>query len=454
MTTPNELGLSEMSRVLHANEISPVELLDACLERIHSTDADIGAFTAIDFEGVRADARALTDSPSRGPLWGIPIAVKDVIDVAGMATTANCEAKRGFVAQDDATSVARLKAAGAVVLGKTNTHELAHGVSCPSSRNPWNTTRMTGGSSGGSAAGVAARQFPGALGTDTGGSVRIPAAYCGITGLRPTPGVIPRDGVHLISWTYDTVGPLARSAEDCSLLLQAMAGPSTKDPYSIRDELFEEQPPASVSLGVPEPSFFEAIDTEPEILEVLHDAIEVLSGIVARVSTVNVPHVSRHADAGRTIVFAESARLLHALYTDCPEGIGEGPRSIIEFGRRVTGSQLALAHNERVQFKSDYEAVFREQRVDLIITPVTPNRVLDHGVEYLDGEPLIPATLPFTYPVGGAGLPSMALPGGFDSDGMPIGFQLVGTHLSDLTLAAVADAYQRRTDWHLAAPDI
>lgn len=450
---PNELGVSDAAAAVAAGDISPVELLEACLDRIQSTDAELGALAAIDFEDVRATARGLTDSPAAGPLWGVPIAVKDVIDVAGSATTANCEAQRGFVAKEDATSVARLKTAGAIVLGKTNTHELAHGVSCPASRNPWSTEHMTGGSSGGSAAGVAARQFPGALGTDTGGSVRIPASYCGITGLRPTTGLIPRDGVHMISWTYDTVGPLARSAEDCALLLKIMAGPSAEDPYSTREPLYGARPVDGLSLGVPDPQFFDAIDTEPDILEILQDAVNILDGIVGTIKTVSVPHMSRHADAGRTIVFAESAQLLDSLYRTCPGGIGEGPRSIIEYGRQVTGPQLARAHNERVQFKSDYDAVFRDQHIDMIITPVTPNNVLKHGAENLHGEPLIPATLPFTYPVGGAALPAIALPGGFSRDGMPIGFQLVGSHMSDLTLASVGSEYQRRTDWHRMAPD-
>ena len=418
------------------------------------TDGSVGAFASVQADAARADAARLDTAEAGGPLHGVPIALKDLIFTQGVPTEANCAALAGFTPAHDATVVSRLRAAGAVIVGKTNTHELAYGVSCPASRNPWNPRRMTGGSSGGSAAGLAARQVFGALGTDTGGSVRIPSNYCGTTGLKTTRGAVPRDGVHLISWTYDTVGPMARTAADCAVLLDVVAGSSDRDPFASKRRLSAVEAAEDLVLGVPDDGFFDGFDTDPEVRAVMDEAAEVLATIVAGVRAVRVPNTAEHFDAGAAIVFAESAALLDELRASRNELIGEEPRAIMESGAAIPGTALAAAQAKRTAFERAYLNVFDDQGVDLIIAPVTPNQVLDHGAVELGGVPLIPATTQFTFPVNAAGLPAIALPGGFASDGMPVGFQIIGRPYADRTLAAVGEAFQHRTDHHNKAPNL
>ena len=452
MTELTQLSLTEAAEAVRARKVTATELVDACLARIEQTDSSVGAFASIQAEEARAEADRLDRGEVSGPLHGVPIALKDLIFTQGVPTEANCAALEGFTPDHDATIVGRLRAAGAVIVGKTNTHELAYGVSCPASRNPWNTGRMTGGSSGGSAASLAARQVFGALGTDTGGSVRIPSNYCGTTGMKTTRAAVPRDGVHLISWTYDTVGPMARTAADCAVLLDVMAGFSRLDPYSTKTPLATAEAPGTLVLGVPDEGFFDGFDTDPEVRAVMDEAIDVLGSVVADMSTVRVPNTVEHFDAGAAIVFAESAALLEELRSSSNELIGEEPRAIMDSGAAIPGTAVAAAQAARVSFERAYLDVFDDQGVDLIVAPVNPNQVLDHGAVEFGGVPLIPATTQFTFPVNAAGLPAIALPGGFAADGMPIGFQVIGRPFADRTLAAVGEAFQHRTDHHAQAP--
>ena len=452
MTELTQLSLVEAAEAVRSKEVTAAELLEACLARIERTEATVGAFASVQAEAARADAARLDRSEALGPLHGVPVALKDLFFTRGVATEANCAALEGFVPDRDATVVSRLRDAGAVVVGKTNTHELAYGVSCPASRNPWNPGRMTGGSSGGSAAALAARQVFGALGTDTGGSVRIPSNYCGTTGLKTTRGAVPRDGVHLISWTYDTVGPMARTAADCWELLEVIAGCSGLDPYSARTLLAPAEAPDTLALGVPDGSFFEGFDTDPEVRAVMDEAVDVLGSVVAEVRTVRVPNTSEHFDSGAAIVFAESAALLEELRASSGDLIGEEPKAIMESGAAIPGTALAAAQAQRTSLERACLDVFDDQGVDLIAAPVNPNQVLDHGAVEIGGVPLIPATTQFTFPVNGAGLPAIALPGGFAADGLPIGFQLIARPFAEYTLAAVGAAFQNLTDHHAQAP--
>ena len=452
MTELTQMSLTEAAEAVRAGRVTAADLVEACLARIEQTDAAVGAFASVQADEARAEADRLDRGATSGPLHGVPVALKDLVFTEGVPAEANCAALAGFTPDRDATVASRLRAAGAVIVGKTNTHELAYGVSCPASRNPWNPSRMTGGSSGGSAAGLAARQVFGALGTDTGGSVRIPSNYCGTTGMKTTRGAVPRDGVHLISWTYDTVGPMARTAADCAVLLDAMAGFSRLDPYSAKTPLAPAEAPGTLVLGVPDEAFFAGFETDPEVRAVMDEAVDVLAAVVAGVRAVRVPNTAEHFDAGAAIVFAESAALLEELRSSSRELIGEEPRAIMDSGAEIPGAALAAAQAARVSFERAYLDVFDDQGVDLIVAPVNPNQVLDHGAVELGGVPLIPATTQFTFPVNAAGLPAIALPGGFASDGMPIGFQVIGRPFADRTLTAVGEAFQRRTDHHAQAP--
>ena len=454
MTELTQMSLAEAAEAVRAKEVTATDLVEACLARIAQTDGSVGAFASVQADAARAEAARLDRCEASGPLHGVPIALKDLIFTQGIPAEANCAALKGFTPERDATVVSRLRAAGAVIVGKTNTHELAYGVSCPASRNPWNPQKMTGGSSGGSAAGLAARQVFGALGTDTGGSVRIPSNCCGTTGIKTTRGAVPRDGVHLISWTYDTVGPMARTAADCGVLLDVIAGFSRLDPYSSKTALAPAEAPGTLVLGVPDESFFDGFETDSEVRAVMAEAVDVLGSAVAETRIVRVPNTAQHFDSGAAIVFAESAALLEELRSSSNDLIGEEPRAIMDSGAAIPGTALAAAQATRMSFERAYLDVFDDQGVDLIIAPVSPNQVLAHGAVDLGGVPLIPATTQFTFPVNAAGLPAIALPGGFAEDGMPIGFQIIGRPFADATLAAVGEAFQQRTDHHERAPGL
>lgn len=447
------LTLTEAAGAVRSGRTTSRALVEACLARIEATDGLVGSFASLQADAAQRAARELDAGEPEGPLHGVPVALKDLFHTAGVATEANCRSLHGFTPDRDATVVSRLRAAGAVIIGKTNTHELAYGVSCPASRNPWNPDRMTGGSSGGNAAGLAARQFFGALGTDTGGSVRIPSNYCGTTAMKTTRGAVPRDGVRLISWTYDTVGPMARTAADCRLLLDVIAGYSPADPFCSKAQLGPAAAPRSLTLGVPDESFFEGFRTDPEVRAVMEEAIDVIGSIVADVRTVRLPNCAEHFDLGATIVFVESAALLEELRSTRGDLLGEEVRSFLEGGAALSGTALAAAQAGRAGFERSYLDVFEEQGADVVIAPVNPNQPLPHGCSDIDGVPLIPATTQFTFPVNGAGLPAVALPGGFAADGLPIGFQLIGPPLSEHTLAALGEAFQAETDHHEAVPE-
>lgn len=448
------LTLAEAAKAVRSRDVSAAELLDACLARIDQTEPAVRSFASLQAEAARVAAAELDCSEVRGPLHGVPVALKDLFFTEGVPTEANCEALRGFVPDRDATVTARLREAGAVIVGKTNTHELAFGVSCPASHNPWDAGRSTGGSSGGSAAALAARQVFGALGSDTGGSVRIPSNCCGTTGIKTTRGVVPRDGVHLISWTYDTVGPMARTAEDCGILLEVIAGHAPDDPYSVRTALSDAREPGELTLGVPDDSFFDGIDVDPEVRATTEAAVEVLRTLVPQVQTARVPVSEQHAEIGLAIVVAEAAALLEGLRAEHSDLIGEEVRGVLEAGAEIPGTVLAGAQAQRKAFERACLDVFDDQGVDLIIAPVNPNQAVPHGAAELNGVPLIPATTQFTFPVNGAGLPAIALPGGFASDGLPIGFQLIGRPYAERTLVAVGEAFQRMTDHHEQAPEL
>ncbi|MYA14369.1 MAG: amidase [Acidimicrobiaceae bacterium] len=454
MTELTQMSLAEAAEAVRTGKVTATGLVEACLARIEHTDGSVGAFASVQADEALAEAARLDGGEASGPLHGVPVALKDLIFTRGTPTEANCAALRGFTPERDATVVSRLRGAGAVIIGKTNTHELAYGVSCPASRNPWNPQRMTGGSSGGSAASLAARQVFGALGTDTGGSVRIPSSYCGTTGIKTTRGAVPRDGVHLISWTYDTVGPMARTAADCGALLDVLAGFSRQDPYSSKTPLGAAGAPTGLVLGVPDEGFFEGFETDPEVRAAMDEAVDVLGSVVAEVRTVRVPNTAEHFDAGAAIVFAESAALLEELRSSSNELIGDEPRAIMDSGAEIPGTALAAAQARRVSFERACLDVFEDQGVDLIVAPVTPNQVLDHGAVELGGIPLIPATTQFTFPVNAAGLPAIALPGGFAADGIPIGFQIIARPFADRTLVAVGEAFQKRTDHHAQTPGL
>ena len=490
MTDLTDLSLLEAAAALRSGRFSSLELANACLARIDALDGDLRAFLAVTAELARSQAeqadRRLTEwrrNPD-GPLpptWGIPVAIKDVLCLAGEPTTAGSRILEGFRPPYTATSVQRLMDSGAVVLGKTNTDEFAMGSSTENSgyattHNPWDLTRVPGGSSGGSAAAVAARMCFAALGTDTGGSVRQPASFCGVTGLKTSYGRVSRYGLIAYGSSLDTVGGLARSAAELAPVYTAIAGHDPLDSTSMPDSVppldLEDVDLHGVRLGVPEEYFIEGIQAEVE--QAVRQAVEVFRSLGAEVSAIRLPHTGLALPVYYLIAPAEASANL-ARY----DGIRFGPRldaptlwdQYLEtrgalFGaevkRRIMLGTYALsagyydayyaqAQKVRTLIKADFESAFAQ--VDLIACPVAPTtafRIGAHGDDplamYLEDVFTLPANL--------AGVPGIAFPVGFDRQGLPIGMQLNGPHLSEHTLLRACQAYQEVTSWHMERPPL
>ncbi|AKU93317.1 Asp-tRNA(Asn)/Glu-tRNA(Gln) amidotransferase subunit GatA [Vulgatibacter incomptus] len=483
---PTDLTLAGLAASLGRKELSSLEATQACLERIEATDPKIGAFLHVDAEGALAQARASDErramGASLGPLDGVPVALKDIFCTKGIPTTCGSKILEGFVPPFDSSHVIRLAQAGAVMVGKLNMDEFAMGSSNETSaygpcRNPWDLERTPGGSSGGSAAAVAARQVFGTLGTDTGGSIRQPAAFSGVTGIKPTYGRCSRYGVIAFASSLDQVGPFGRTAEDCALLLQAIAGRDPMDSTSLDvpvPDWASGLSSASVKgmrLGVPKEYFVEGVD--PEVEAAVRAAMKRLEELGAELVPVELPHTEYGISTYYVVAPAECSSNL-ARFDGVRYGLSErqegGLREMYfrtraggfgpEVKRRIMIGTWALssgyydayylrAQKVRTLIKRDFEEAFR--KVDAIVTPTTPTAAFRLGERADDPLQMYLADV-FTLACNLAGLPGMSLPCGFTSGGLPIGMQLLGKPLDEATLFRVGAAYQAVTDWHERAP--
>jgi aspartyl-tRNA(Asn)/glutamyl-tRNA(Gln) amidotransferase subunit A len=483
------LTLTEAASALRAGDISARQLMQATLERIERIDLSLKAFLFLDpqaaLKAAAAADRLLVDwrrhrKGKLPPLTGLPLAVKDVLCVEGMPATAGSLILQGFVPPYSATSVARLMAAGAIVIGKTNTDEFAMGSSTENSaygptHNPWDTSRVPGGSSGGSAAAVAAGLCLAALGTDTGGSIRQPAAFCGVTGLKTSYGRVSRYGLIAYGSSLDTVGALARSAEDLAPLLGVMAGRDHLDSTSVPGRPDEIALDASAGLGglrlgVPQEYFIEGMQSEVE--QAVRQAVQVFASLGAEVRPVSLPHTDLALPVYYLIAPAEASANLARF-----DGIRYGPRrqaaSLMgsyldtrgalfgaEVKRRIMLGTYALsagyydayygqAQKVRTLIKADFDQAFAD--VDLIACPVTPTTAFPIGSHGDDPLSMYLEDV-FTLPANLAGIPGISFPVGFDSAGLPIGMQLNAPHLGESLLLRAAHAYQGQTAWHKERP--
>jgi aspartyl-tRNA(Asn)/glutamyl-tRNA(Gln) amidotransferase subunit A len=433
--------LARLAEGIRNRDLSPREAVQASLDAIESARV-LNAFISVRAEEALAEAERAPD----GPLHGVPVAVKDVIDVAGAATTAASEILRHNVAARDAESVARLRAAGAVVVGKLNTHEFAFGALTTSphfgpARNPWSPERVCGGSSGGSGAAVAADLVPGSLGTDTAGSVRIPACFCGVTGLRPTAGLVSNEGVVPTSWTFDAVGPLARTAEDCSLLLAALAPSYRPETGGVE----------GLRVGVVEELFERA---EPGIAARARAAVAELASLGAVVEPVAVPLLEEAGTIVQTIMLPEAAEVhLPWLRTRLAD-YGADVRARLLAGLLLPSTAYVTGLRSRDVFLRELRTVFA--RHDVVVHPEMPVLPPPIGEEtvVLGGEtlPYRLALIPFNSPWTLAGAPVASVPCGF-VDGLPVGLAIVGCAGTDATVLRAAAAYQSASDWHERKPD-
>ncbi len=433
------MSLARLAERLRAGELSPREAVELYLERIE-THRELNAYITVRAEEALAEADvAQSASRQRGPLWGVPVAVKDVIDVAGTRTTAASEILRANVAVRDARVVEGLRAAGAIVLGKLNLHEFAYGALTTSphfgpARNPWATDRVCGGSSGGSGAAAAAGLAAGTLGTDTAGSIRIPAAFCGVTGLRPSIGLVPNDGVVPVSWTFDTVGPIARSAEDCSLLLEAIAPDLRAHPGGD-----------ARGVGVVT-SLLEQAD--PRVAAVVEEAVRELGA-----ERVEVP-VLGHAGLIQQLIMLPEAAAAHLpwLRTRLSD-YGADVRARLLAGLLLPATAYPTGLRARRWLEDEVRPLF--ERYELLAAPAMPIVAPLIGEDPVDvaGErtPFRLALIPFNSPWSCLGLPVASVPCGF-VDGLPVGLALIGRRGADATVLRAAHEFQQATDWHERDP--
>jgi aspartyl-tRNA(Asn)/glutamyl-tRNA(Gln) amidotransferase subunit A len=448
------LSLRQAGDALRSGRASPVDLTRSCLAQIEKRNPAINAFITITGEAALASARAMEAEQRagkwRGPLHGVPIALKDNIDTAGVRTTAASQLFKDRIPTEDAEVVRRLKAAGAVILGKLNLHEFAYGGTSDVSHfgpvhNPWALDHVTGGSSGGSAAAVAADLCFGALGTDTAGSVRIPSSYCGVVGFKPTYGRVSIRGIIPLSWNLDHCGPIARTVEDCALMLQAIAGYDALDPTTVDVPVPDYARAFGVDvrrlrLGVPRKPFFDNLD--PEVAQAVEAAVGVLKTLTASLSEPVLPPpppifpvMIAEAYAYHAKWIAQSPQMYQPLTRERILGAASQPaQSYVDTLRAIQVARRAIA------------GMFSE--VDLLVTPTMPLPAQTLAKSSTFDEVGLQNTSPFD----ALGLPTISLPCGFTRAGLPIGLQISGAPWAEAKVLALAKVYEQDTQWHTRRP--
>lgn len=453
-TQLTELSLAQAAALIRAGELSPYDLTMACVDQIKEFNTKLNAFLTTLTERALEEAEqataALTRGENWGPLHGIPIGIKDLIDVAGVATTAGSVFLRDNIADEDADVVRQLRAAGAIIIGKTHLHEFAIGVTNVNphygpAHNPWNPEFSPGGSSGGSAAAVAASMCLGALGTDTGGSVRVPAALCGLTGMRPSKKRVSSKGVIPMSWTLDTVGPMAHTARDVAILMDAIDNQPV-NPARCFAKL--EEPIKGLRVGIPIDDYFWR-ESDHGVVGAVRKAVDTLGDLGMQIVEVRLPQIKQVERAGAIISLSEAAAYHKERLESEPQRFGEDVRARLEWGTRRGGVDYAIARQIGREWRGALRTMFREQ-IDILVLPTTPAAALPIvGTEALNAAKEM---LRFTYPFSLSALPSLSAPCGFTDDGFPIGMQLVA--LNEATLTQAANGYQQVTPWHIRRPDI
>ncbi len=452
--------MHEAATLLRAREISSVDLAHASISRIEALDPTLVAFITRTFESALADAKRadfdLARGVDRGPFQGIPVALKDLYDASGVATTAGSRIFADNVPQADSAVTARFRHGGAVLLGKTNLHEWAFGVTNQNphfghAKNPWDTTRIPGGSSGGSAIAVATGMCAVSPGSDTGGSIRIPASLCGVAGLKPTYGRISLRGVVPLAWSLDHAGPLARTVRDLAITLGQLAGYDAADPtcadVPVDDYLADLEAGAKgLRVLVPANHFFEGVD--PEVEGAVREAARTLDSLGAGVEERALPHTELLAAQG-SIIQTDAAAFHREHVRDRSADIGADVLERLRLGETITSLDLARARHDRDIVRRGWIELLRE--FDVMLTPTTriaaPPREGQNAVAA--AQRLTANTSPFNL----TGLPALSVPCGFTRTGLPIGLQLAAGPWREAVLLRAAFAYERATEWHLRHPD-
>jgi aspartyl-tRNA(Asn)/glutamyl-tRNA(Gln) amidotransferase subunit A len=452
--------IATAARLIASRQLSPVELTRSCLARIEALDGRLNSFLLVRAEAALAEAAAaeadIARGDYRGPLHGIPIAHKDIVETAGIRTTAHSKLLRDFVPQRDATVVQRLAAAGAILLGKTATHEFAMGgpsfdLPWPPARNPWNTDHFTGGSSSGTGAAVAAGLILGGSGSDTGGSIRLPAAYCGVTGMKPSYGRVSRHGVLPLAYSLDHVGPLAWSAEDCAILLQAMAGHDPADPASaavaVPDYRAALRPDLrGMRIGVVR-HFFESdyhIDTEAQ--SAIDAALATMRGLGAELREIRLSPLQDYGACGWLILIGESWAVHEKVMRERFLDYGRMMRNRVVLGAFLGAADYVQAL--RLRRALGEEAAEAMRGIDVLVTGITPGEAprLDEKPGYESFQR--PLMMPFNV----TGQPSLAVRCGFSAAGLPLSLQIAGRPFDEASVLRVGHAYEQATEWHRRRP--
>lgn len=476
--------LAELSISLKQGDFSSVELTQAYLDRIKTNDTQINSYITVTDELALAQAKAADERRSQGsatPLTGVPIAHKDIFCTLGVKTSAGSKMLDNFISPYDATVVRNFNMAGTVTLGKTNMDEFAMGSSNENSfygvcRNPWDTDRVPGGSSGGSAAAVAAGLAPAATGTDTGGSIRQPAALCNLTGLKPTYGRISRYGMIAYASSLDQAGPMARTAQDCALMLNVMAGVDESDSTSADHPVADytsslDQPLSGLKVGLPKEFFSEQLN--PEIATLVQSAIKEYEALGATVKEVSLPNTALSVPAYYIIAPSEASSNLSRF-----DGVRYGhrcdnPKDLEDMYKRTRGEGFGTEVKRRILVgtyalsEGFYDAYYKKAQqirrliqqdfirvlsdVDIIMGPTTPTTAFKIGEKTKDPVEMYMEDI-FTLSLNLAGLPGMSIPCGF-SNGLPVGLQIIGNYFAEEKLLNVAHKYQQATDWHTRKPE-
>ncbi len=448
--------IERLAPALRDGRLSPVALTKACLERIGAWDGTLNSFVHVATSALaqaRDAEREIAAGNWRGALHGVPVGVKDNYLTEDMPTTAGTRASGISFGYYDAAAVTRLRRAGAVLIGKTRTHEFAWGTVTPPARNPWDTNRVPGGSSGGSAAAVAGGLCSAALGSDTGGSIRIPASLCGVVGLKPTFGRVSRYGIVPHTWSLDHAGPLCRTVTDAALLLNVLAGYDARDP-ACQDRPVPDYtkalglPVEGIRVGVCRNHFFDC--NEPAVDAAVERALSDLSAAGARIHEFEIPNLKYGLAAIFAVELASSAA-----YHDASVAAGRQAhfepdvRALVEIGRLVTAADYLKAEQLRAVLCEDFRRAF--ERADVIVGPTEPLTAWNSGEWTVEvgGKPesVLAASWRLTFPYNLTGLPAISVPCGFDRRGLPIGLQIAGPPFDEMTVLRVAHAFERGHEW-------
>jgi aspartyl-tRNA(Asn)/glutamyl-tRNA(Gln) amidotransferase subunit A len=448
------LSLNDQRDLVKSSEVSASDLASTCYHQIEKLNPTLNAFITV----VKPEENSFPQSGSM-PLYGIPIAVKDLYNTKGIRTTSGSKFFADNIPAEDAFVVQKIKKAGGQIIGKTNTHEIALGVTnnnphFGACRNPWDITRTPGGSSGGSAVAISTGMAMAAIGTDTGGSIRIPAALCGVVGLKPTYGRVSLRGILPLSWNLDHAGPITRKVEDAALMLQVMGGYDEQDPSCVKtlpgdysSHLMDSMVERKVALAVG--SYIEEA-TDPEVLKAILEAAKVLESQGVIITEVNVDFLKEAALANSLMTQADGAAFHRERMKEHPDWFGADVRQRLETGAAFTSSDYALARRTQVEARRRCELLF--DQFDVLILPTTPI-----AAPVLEGENAVERARQltrFTAPFNLTGLPALSVPCGFTSENLPIGLQIVSRPWNESGVLRAGYAYQQATTWHTIKPKI